>query len=154
MELEHYLCSKSPLIVALQETWLNKKTYQCRIPGYVCTESKSELNRGGTGLLLAVKENSGLNICEYKSTPHWMTAKVFGKFQNGDDFRLLVTNVHIPSFGIRKKSALLGLQMHLKNEFLKDKSVKIILLGDFNMDCRGISCVWKTPWYWYEYYEV
>ncbi|OMJ16224.1 hypothetical protein AYI70_g6743 [Smittium culicis] len=58
-ELEHYLnFSKSdsakPDILALQETFLTKKTYRCRIPGYTCIEAKADHVKGGTGLLLVL----------------------------------------------------------------------------------------------------
>ncbi|OMJ11109.1 hypothetical protein AYI69_g9974 [Smittium culicis] len=36
-----------------------------KIPGYTCIESKSDMTKGGTGLLLAVINKSGLEISDY-----------------------------------------------------------------------------------------
>ncbi|OMJ14418.1 hypothetical protein AYI70_g7880 [Smittium culicis] len=63
-------------IIALQETFLNKKTYRYRIPGYTTIESKADLTKGGTGLLLAVRNQSGLMISEYKSSQTWLSGIV------------------------------------------------------------------------------
>ncbi|OMJ08096.1 hypothetical protein AYI69_g11203 [Smittium culicis] len=68
-ELEHYLSSCKPDILVLQETFLNKKSYRCRLPGYTCIEAKADLTKGGIGLLIAVKNNIGLDLNEYKSAP-------------------------------------------------------------------------------------
>ncbi|OMJ09775.1 hypothetical protein AYI69_g10511, partial [Smittium culicis] len=106
-DLEHYLnFSKSdsakPDILALQETLLTKKTYRCRIPGYTCIEAKADHAKGGTGLLLAIRNNVGLEISEFKSAATWLLVIVSGRTKNGDKFTLLVTNTHFPSAGIRK----------------------------------------------------
>ncbi|OLY81025.1 hypothetical protein AYI68_g4872, partial [Smittium mucronatum] len=50
-ELEYYLNSAQPDILALQETFLNKKSYRYRLPGYTCIEAKTDIAKGGTGLL-------------------------------------------------------------------------------------------------------
>ncbi|OMJ08944.1 hypothetical protein AYI70_g11218 [Smittium culicis] len=138
-ELEHYLnFSKSdsakPDILALQETFLTKKTYRCRIPGYTCIEAKADHAKGGTGLLLAVKNNVGLEISEFKAAPTWLSGIVSGRTKNGDKFTLLVTNVHFPNAGIRKKRAISELLDHYKKSNKKFK--KHILLGDYNMDTQ------------------
>ncbi|OLY78933.1 hypothetical protein AYI68_g7008, partial [Smittium mucronatum] len=44
-ELDLYLQHNNPDIVALQETFLNKKSYRCRLPGYTTIESKADLTK-------------------------------------------------------------------------------------------------------------
>ncbi|PVU95999.1 hypothetical protein BB561_001463 [Smittium simulii] len=61
---------KQPTVVTVQETLLNKKSYRYRLPGYTVIESKSDHNLGGNGLLIALKNNSGLQIFELKQHPH------------------------------------------------------------------------------------
>ncbi|OLY84806.1 hypothetical protein AYI68_g1020, partial [Smittium mucronatum] len=42
-ELEYYLHSARPDIVAHQETFLNKKSFRYRLPGYTCIEAKTDI---------------------------------------------------------------------------------------------------------------
>ncbi|PVU84716.1 hypothetical protein BB559_007441, partial [Furculomyces boomerangus] len=79
-ELNEYLCQKKPSILALQETWLTKKTSRWCIPGYICIEDKSSLTKEGTGLLIGVKSSSCLKISELRDNTQWMAAKVYGAF--------------------------------------------------------------------------
>ncbi|OMJ20951.1 LINE-1 reverse transcriptase-like protein [Smittium culicis] len=69
-------------LLALQETFLNKKTYRYRIPGYNTIDSKADLTKGGTWLLLAVRNQSSLMISEYKSSQTWLSGIVNGIWKN------------------------------------------------------------------------
>ncbi|OLY81997.1 hypothetical protein AYI68_g3890, partial [Smittium mucronatum] len=104
-ELGYYLHSARPDILALQETFLNKKLFRYRLPGYTCIEAKTDIAKGGTGLLLAVRNKSGLQISEFKSSQNWISGIIHGKYQNGKVFDMLVTDVHIPSAGIRRSKS-------------------------------------------------
>ncbi|OMJ22009.1 hypothetical protein AYI69_g5575 [Smittium culicis] len=77
-EQELFLQKSKPDILLLQETYLSKKTYRCRIPGYSCIESKSEITKGGTGLLIGVRDKSGLKITELNINPTWMSGEILG----------------------------------------------------------------------------
>ncbi|PWA00309.1 hypothetical protein BB558_003639 [Smittium angustum] len=77
------------------------------------------INKEGTGLLIGVKSNSGLNITELKNSTQWMASKVYGAFVNGKKFEIIVINVHLP----QKKHA-------------KYKDIQMIVLGDFNSNIK------------------
>ncbi|PVU93371.1 hypothetical protein BB561_003298 [Smittium simulii] len=94
------------LVVAVQETLLNKKSYRYRLPGYTVIESKSDHNLGGNGLLIAFKNNSGLQIFELKQHPHWMSATIVGKITDSKEIKMILINLHLPSAGIRKNEQL------------------------------------------------
>ncbi|OMJ12086.1 hypothetical protein AYI69_g9568 [Smittium culicis] len=102
------------------------------MPGYTCIEEKADHARGGTGLLFAIKNNVGLEISDFKSAATWLSGIVSVHTTNGDKFELLVTNLHFPSEGIRKKRAISELLDNYKN--FNKKFEKHILLGDYNMD--------------------
>ncbi|PVZ97049.1 hypothetical protein BB558_007019, partial [Smittium angustum] len=133
-ELVRYLNWKRPTILALQETNLTKKTNRWLIPGYTCIEAKSELTKGGTGLLIGIRDDSGLSISELDGSPQWMAAKIVGTFQHGGKFELLAINIHLPQTSVRRKKAKQEVSTYLTKEHSKDKDMPMLLLGDFNAD--------------------
>ncbi|OMJ10008.1 hypothetical protein AYI70_g10594, partial [Smittium culicis] len=126
-----------PDVLALQETFFTKSTYRFRLPWYTCIESKANLIKGGTGLLPAVRNKSGLQISEFQSSQTWLSGIIYGKKINGDKFEAIVTNVHIPSTGIRRLKASNEIFSLINKAKLKFK--KNIILGDFNMDIKGAN---------------
>ncbi|OLY78950.1 hypothetical protein AYI68_g6992, partial [Smittium mucronatum] len=131
-ELELLLQKSKPDILLIQETFLSKKSYRCRIPGYTTIESKTELTKGGNGLLIGVRNQSGLVLSEFINYPTWMVGLVQGKTKRNENFRINVVNVHMPSWGIRKKRTMNEIQSFLKNR--NGTKDAIIFAGDFNMD--------------------
>lgn len=129
-ELELLLLKKQPDVLVLQETFLNKKTHRCKIPGYTCIESKADLTKGGNGLLIAVRNKSGLTISEYKNNPAWMAGIINGTTVSGELFSSIIVNLHIPSSGIRKKKTVQEIYSYLKNLRFNN----LFICGDFNMD--------------------
>ncbi|OMJ23460.1 hypothetical protein AYI70_g2254 [Smittium culicis] len=61
-----------------------------------------------------------------------MSGIVTGCTKSGEKFQLLVTNVHIPSSGIRKKNTISELMSSFKKFNIKFN--KLLLLRDLNMD--------------------
>ncbi|PVU96561.1 hypothetical protein BB560_005800, partial [Smittium megazygosporum] len=62
LELEYILSKRSPNIIGIQESLLTRDTNRCNINGYTCIESKSDVARGGNGLILGVKNGFGIKI--------------------------------------------------------------------------------------------
>ncbi|PWA00407.1 hypothetical protein BB558_003543, partial [Smittium angustum] len=79
-ELNEYLSQKNPSIIALQKTWLTKKSNRWYIPGYTCAEGKSSIKKEGMGLLIEVRSNYKLGITELKNSTQWMASKEYGAF--------------------------------------------------------------------------
>ncbi|OLY79556.1 hypothetical protein AYI68_g6371 [Smittium mucronatum] len=65
-------------------------------------KSKSDLAKGGAGLLFATKDKSRPLINEYKAFQTWMSGIMSGRYSNDKIFDMLVMNVHIPSAVIRR----------------------------------------------------
>ncbi|PVU92851.1 hypothetical protein BB561_003578 [Smittium simulii] len=96
-------------------------------------------------LLIALKNNIGLQIFKLKVQQHWMSAKITEKTYDGNEINIIVINLNIPSSVIRKKQAILTPNKHinkLKSNFFYQK---IIFIGDFNMDINQIKkCLAKS----------
>ncbi|OMJ12802.1 hypothetical protein AYI69_g9258 [Smittium culicis] len=94
-ELIHYINGAKSDILALQEIFLTKFTCRFRLSGYIYIESKANLILGGTGLLLAVRNKSGLEISEFQSSQAWLSGKIYGKKINGEKFEaILIKHPH------------------------------------------------------------
>ncbi|PVU94683.1 hypothetical protein BB561_002345 [Smittium simulii] len=115
-----------------------------KLPGYTVIESKSDHNLGGNGLLIALKNNSGLQIFELKQHPHWTSAKIIGKTTDGNKFTLIIINLHLPSAGIRKKDAILTLNRHVHKITENKPHQKLMILGDYNMDTAQMEQKYNT----------
>ncbi|PVU94688.1 hypothetical protein BB561_002348 [Smittium simulii] len=69
-EFNELIRARQPTAVAVQEILLNKKSYRYKLPEYTVIVSKSDQNIGGNELLIALKNNSGLQIFELKQNPY------------------------------------------------------------------------------------
>ncbi|PVU95553.1 hypothetical protein BB561_001761 [Smittium simulii] len=138
-EFNELIRNRQPTVVAVQETLINKKSYRYRLPGYTVIESKSDHNLGGNGLLIALKNNSGLQIFELKKHPYWMSAKIIGKTTGGNKFTVIIINLHLPSAGIRKKDAILTLNRHVHKITENKPHQKLMILGDFIVDTDQVK---------------
>ncbi|PVV01209.1 hypothetical protein BB560_004385, partial [Smittium megazygosporum] len=138
LELEYILSKRRPNIIGIQESLLTRDTNRCNINGYTCIESKSDVARGGNGLILGVKNGFGIKIYEYKSTPYWLIGKLTATTTTNTIFTMYVVNVHIPSASIRKRKALESLEKALQKLKNNKNDVKIIVMGDFNMDKKQV----------------
>ncbi|PVU97269.1 hypothetical protein BB560_005748, partial [Smittium megazygosporum] len=76
LELEYILSKRHPNITGIQESMLTRDTNRCNINGYTCIESKSDVAKGGNGLIMGVKNGFGIKIYEYKSTPYCLIGKL------------------------------------------------------------------------------
>ncbi|PVV03267.1 hypothetical protein BB560_002263 [Smittium megazygosporum] len=138
LELEYILSKRRPNIIGIQESLLTRDTNRCNINGYTCIESKSNVAKGGNGLIMGVKNGFGIKIYEYKSTPYWLIGKLTATTTTNTNFNMYVVNVHIPSTSIRKRKALESLEKALQKLKNNKNDVKIIVMGDFNMDKKQV----------------
>ncbi|PVU92720.1 hypothetical protein BB561_003640 [Smittium simulii] len=63
-ELELILSKSVLTMLCLQKTYLLKKSNFLKLKGYICVESKKNLTKIGSGLLITVKNKSGWSISE------------------------------------------------------------------------------------------
>ncbi|PVU92343.1 hypothetical protein BB561_003884 [Smittium simulii] len=71
-KLELILNKSNPAVLCLQETHLSEKTSLLQLKGYICVESKKNLAKIGSELLIAAQNSSGWDISEQRSEYSWM----------------------------------------------------------------------------------
>ncbi|PVU92493.1 hypothetical protein BB561_003794 [Smittium simulii] len=74
-DLELILNKTNPAVLCLQETHLSEKTSLLQLKGYTCAESKKNLTKTGSGLLIAVQNRSSWGISELRNEYSWMSEK-------------------------------------------------------------------------------
>ncbi|PVU84568.1 hypothetical protein BB560_007314, partial [Smittium megazygosporum] len=120
LELEYILSKRRPNIIGIQESLLTRDTNRCTINGYTCIESKSNVAKGGNGLILGVKNGFGIKIYEYKSTPNWLIGKLTATITTNTNFSCYVLIKGIKTF-IKKQDKFKDLIV--SNDILnKDKN--------------------------------
>ncbi|PVU93645.1 hypothetical protein BB561_003145 [Smittium simulii] len=124
-------------VLCLQETHLSEKTSLLQLKGYTCVESKKNLTKTGSELLIAVQNRSSWGISELRNEYSWMAAKINSKTASGKENEIIVINIHTPHLATEKKIMKKQIELYLQNIISKNENKKIILAGDFNMDTKS-----------------
>ncbi|PVU95043.1 hypothetical protein BB561_002095 [Smittium simulii] len=138
-EMQHdiHYNDTDPAVLYLQETHLSEKTSLLQLKGYTCVESKKNLTKTGSGLLIAVQNISSWSISELRNEYSWMSVKINSKAASGKKNEIIVINIHTPHLATEKKITKKQIEMYLQNIISKNENKKIILAGDFDMDTKS-----------------
>jgi hypothetical protein len=138
-----YLQRTGISILALQETWRDRNGWPIRIKGYQVLEAVADRGvESRNGLALLIKSN--LTMYEVgEVSPYLISTRV----RIGID-EWSIINVYIPCAGMQRGLAISHIRSAVQREMGRDLSVKLIIMGDWNMDwakvCRLLGR-WRVP---------
>ncbi|PVU91875.1 hypothetical protein BB561_004155 [Smittium simulii] len=89
-------------IVFTKNTFIGKDELTATKRIHLC-ESKKNLTKIGSGLLIAVQNRSSWSISELRNKYSWMSVKINSKTASGKENEIIVINIHTPHLATEKK---------------------------------------------------
>lgn len=125
-DLIHIINKYSPVVIALNETWLKPNTI-FRVPGYVCLRHDRSDGYGGVAIL--IKKAMPYKIIDFSN--------IISYYNNVNITGIVVNNISIVSLYIPYSSSLVLSEI---NNILDCLSGPVLILGDFNSHHQSWGC--------------
>ena len=139
VELDVFLLKKQPAFIAIQETHRAEGSWRLTLPGYSVIERMANRAENAQGVLLAARTDLGLIEME-DASQYWVLGQSLGKQ------RVVVGSIYLPS---QQRRVIKGeLKAALQKILAKDANVRIVLMGDFNMNTEKVDRMfvrWGMP---------